>query len=69
MKMFAVAFMSYSDNELKQSIVFAESSLAAMVKVADKAGFDIDGEGTDEEFIEAMFDCDCNISAIEVVIT
>lgn len=68
-KMFAVAYLDYNDNAMKQSIVFADTSLAAMKKVVYKYGFNVEYDGSDEEFMSAMFDSDIAVSAIEVVIT
>lgn len=71
MKIFVVAYISFMDNNLYQTVVLADSKISAMKKELVLRGWDINdiADTVDEEELKCFaFDCDCMVSVIEVVI-
>ena len=69
MKKFAVAYINQFDNELLQSVVEAESQLAAGIKYLAEQQDTLweDEEITSyEQLLDTMYNMDSNISVIEV---
>lgn len=71
MKTFAVAFISFFDNELIVQFIKAETFQKAVMKYSSEVwnmfdGFDVEEKKTLEEWKQFSFDCDSMIDAREV---